>query len=274
MPEAPLHSTSPSLGLRHLDAVVTPLVLTTIGVICVVFAWLLLPNRPEVTSPPTTTVSVESTAPVGLITYSVSRQSDDRAALSVELDVFPGTPNYPPKTPASVLVFLPQGTRPVTCPRLKCIHLLKTYSWHENLRFDEVGSASVRIEVRGHDFGYRANGAAAAVALPRVTYRSAANSQVQTHVALPGASGYDWSSYPTSFVEDRQAVWDTSVNAGEVPARIATGVNRAAVAHDERMTFVGGAVVGLAGGAIIGAVQESLHGWGRRRHRPRRGLSS
>jgi hypothetical protein len=49
------------------------------------------------------------------------------------------------------------------------------------------------------------------------------------------------------------------VAAGITSGRIATGVNHLAQAADDHRTFFAGALLGLAGGALLSAVQEALH---------------
>ena len=78
---------------------------------------------------------------------------------------------------------------------------------------------------------------------------------------------YDWSSFPTSAINNSDAAWTIATTSSvsgrqavaSTPGRVAVGINHARQASDNDKTFVAGALLGLAGGAILSAVQEALH---------------
>ena len=76
---------------------------------------------------------------------------------------------------------------------------------------------------------------------------------------VPSAANYDWSSFPTTVADNFVAVWQEDLINGDIPARSAVGVNHAQQKSDENRTFLAGALLGLAGGAIVAATQEALH---------------
>ena len=49
------------------------------------------------------------------------------------------------------------------------------------------------------------------------------------------------------------------MTGGRIPGRAAVGINHAEQTTDDNKTFVAGALIGLAGGALLSAVQEALH---------------
>ena len=49
------------------------------------------------------------------------------------------------------------------------------------------------------------------------------------------------------------------INSGHIPDVVATGINHASEARDNDLTFLAGALVGVAGGALLSAIQEALH---------------
>jgi len=83
---------------------------------------------------------------------------------------------------------------------------------------------------------------------------------------IPSASSYDWSSLPGGdFSKAPHAVWSETVVpggplGGVAVARVATGVNSTAQANDSISTLAAGVLLGIAGGALVAALQEGLHG--------------
>lgn len=53
--------------------------------------------------------------------------------------------------------------------------------------------------------------------------------------------------------------WAEDSSDGGTQSRVASGVNHDAQAHDDLMIFLAGAVVALAGAAVLAAIQEALH---------------
>jgi hypothetical protein len=241
---------------------VLPVVLALIGLVALLLAVALLPHRGNVNSPPAVHFSVTSDVPVGLVSYYVERESANRSRITVKSDVFSGGLTKKPSAPASFLVFLPRGSRPVDCPSASCVHVASSYSWLQRVSYSTDSlDAQISFEVQGADFGYMANGVNAAVALPEFSYDGpeSPNLEVQMHVDMGHASRYDWQSLPASYVRDGNAVWDAHLVDGRSESRNAIGIDHAAAEGDDRRTFVAGAVVGVAGGALIGALQEALH---------------
>jgi hypothetical protein len=55
------------------------------------------------------------------------------------------------------------------------------------------------------------------------------------------------------------AQWQQDVASGDTPGRVAVGINHSAQTRDDIKIFIAGALLGIAGGAIIAAVQEAMH---------------
>lgn len=124
--------------------------------------------------------------------------------------------------------------------------------------------------MKAHSFGVTTNGVTAAAAFPNITFGG-----VHQHPLLimdyqiPAANTYDWSSNPTIGLGANHATWEEPVISGNqqqsfgstglTPARVATGINHTAETNDNTLTLVAGVLFGLAGGALVAAVQEALH---------------
>jgi hypothetical protein len=54
-------------------------------------------------------------------------------------------------------------------------------------------------------------------------------------------------------------IWAEDFSDGDTQSRVASGIDHDAQAHDDLMIFLAGAVVALAGAAMLAAIQEALH---------------
>ena len=74
-----------------------------------------------------------------------------------------------------------------------------------------------------------------------------------TQYSIPSANGYDWSTFPPAFADGSKAQWLEQMNSNNViPDVDAAGINHATQARDNDLTFIVGALVGLAGGSVVG----------------------
>lgn len=132
-------------------------------------------------------------------------------------------------------------------------------------RFGHSFQGRVFFTVNVADFGMSFNGITAAAAIPKIGYIGAGTPIVSVYYPIPSASSYDWSSFPATTVTNSYAMWTIAVakiGAQALPftrGQVAFGINHARQATDSKKTFVAGALLGLAGGAILSAVQEALH---------------
>jgi hypothetical protein len=78
-------------------------------------------------------------------------------------------------------------------------------------------------------------------------------------VRIPNAAAYDWSSFPTRELTASTAVWEESLNLGDNAGRIAVGINHAQQSTDDNLTFIAGALIGIAGSALLTSGQEFFH---------------
>jgi hypothetical protein len=122
--------------------------------------------------------------------------------------------------------------------------------------------------VKSSSFGVAANGATAAVALPRVYTTATRPEQLTLIIPVPSAASYDWSAYPPNdLTTTGDATWSEPIVPGDVPpvyggsvtpARVVPGVNNAAQQSDSVKILFIGVVLGLGASAIIAAIQMAL----------------
>ena len=158
---------------------------------------------------------------------------------------------------AGLSVGLPRGTNFV-CSSSTC----KEDSQSVGLAFKRDGEAiiaSAEFFVEARSFGVEYNDVTASAAIPEVVYDGPGTPLLIVSYQIPSASSYDWSSYPASSVDKSGAVWQQALIHGDTVGRVTVGTNYAAQANDDTRTFIAGALLGLAGGALLSAVQEALH---------------
>jgi hypothetical protein len=247
-----------------------------IGVALLFGAKALYTSPSELPTPPYATVDLETTFPVTGINYTVDQVSPTIAQIKIEVDL----PRlYPPAgaPTADLFVLPPSGTIFRTCPSAHfnaagtatapyCLRL-KLETWVQPLTFRAAhklgafyGVAFADLFVKAHNFGVTFNGVTASVAIPQVFLKNASGGPtVYTKYNIPSASSYDWSSFPTQFVNGTSAGWNEQVSGDGLDGRAAVGINHANQAKDNTKTFVAGALLGLAGAALLSGAQEALH---------------
>jgi hypothetical protein len=140
--------------------------------------------------------------------------------------------------------------------------MISSSTWAERLTFrpeNGAETATAHLFVKAHSFGIASNGISTSAAIPEVLYQGLGTPFLLTLYQIPSASSYDWSASPTSVVTGTTAQWQQDVASGDTPGRVAVGINHSAQTRDDIKIFIAGALLGIAGGAIIAAVQEAMH---------------
>jgi hypothetical protein len=95
---------------------------------------------------------------------------------------------------------------------------------------------------------------------------AAGNTNVSILYGVPDATAYDWTGGPapysvapaSSISLEPGATWNEHLNALNEPTPV-SATNNSAVSLDSLRTFIAGALVGVAGGALVGAIQEATN---------------
>ena len=121
--------------------------------------------------------------------------------------------------------------------------------------------AAVRAELAADGFGTGAAryGVRTSAAIPDVVYNGNKGAFLEVSYPIPSAARYDWSSLPVAAASRARAYWEEPIPAGETAGRIAVGVDQAAKANDDKKAFWAGALIALAGAAILTAATEVVH---------------
>jgi hypothetical protein len=228
--------------------IITPLVLFGLGVVLLVLAVVLYPSAAaEVPGPYVPTWTINSNVPISAIAYTVTRVSSGRTRIGIR--VWRVQVGQKLRWRASVDLPLGAGHPP---------------GREEIFPHSRAFTETVHFTVNVADFGMSFNGITASVAIPKIGYTGPGTPYVTVDYPIPSASTYDWSSLSPTTLDPNEAIWTTSVaKIGEEglqpPGQVAVGINHARQTTDSNKTFAAGALLGLAGGAILSAVQEALH---------------
>jgi hypothetical protein len=121
--------------------------------------------------------------------------------------------------------------------------------------------ATVSFHVTPSYFGMDFDGSNAYAAIPEIILKQPRlqGYQLAANFLIPSASSYDWSSSTPTSVDSSSIHWIEDLKSGGIAGRTTVGVNHAREANDVTLSFLAGALIGLAGGAILSAMQEALH---------------
>jgi hypothetical protein len=223
------------------------MVLLGAGLFPVSFFWVL-PSTAEVISPSPLSFVVNSPAPIIEIDYA-AKTTNYGSVIDVTVLTLPNNVRLLNRQHATILLDLPAGvsfycTTP-SCrnhpPYLEQVDL--TFSTY----YSKLGMASVEYPISQYNFVTR-NDIQEKVGIPGVHYIGPGQpALIFGYFKLPSASFYDWSSFPPSHITiEKWFRWDGSLTNGIWLSRTAVGVNYANQQRDFQLTFLAGALVGLA----------------------------
>lgn len=246
-----------------------PFILSVIGVGFLLGGFWMYSSPGELSTPSFATIQLKSAFPIGSILYDVSQTSPSIAKITVFVDLPGNVLHTPTKAPAVDLwLEVPYGIGFETCPKAcRRDPNEQEYTWLQTLDFKyedsdaNSGEALAIFSVEAHNFGYVFNDVNAAAAIPRVVLvgQGAATPILYTEYNVTSANSYDWSSLQPQLTNASEVRWDEPVTSGATPGTVAVGMDQANEAQDNFETFIAGAFIGVAAGALLAAAQEWLH---------------
>jgi hypothetical protein len=261
---------APGAGQRWWrKPVLRPVVLGAIGLALLLVSFLLYPRTTELPSPAFPRLELSTNLRVAFVDYSVVQVSPAVAEMKISVVLPTGTPAPPAgAAPTFLSVAPPLGTGFRDCHPPACAvrgtGVTSASLWTDRLTFRPVNStATADFFVNARSFGVTSNGVDASAAIPEVIYLGQGNPILLTAYRLQSASSYDWSSLPAAAVTGTVVAWQQDLASGDTAGRTAVGVDHAGQTSDDIKIFVAGALLGIAGGAIVAAVQEAMHLGGR-----------
>jgi hypothetical protein len=181
-------------------------------------------------------------------------------------------------TAESVLIYVnyPKGQSPFCDPPSRCrVYRLDYLPLQVTLLDDhhETPTAieySATVVFRDPPLGFNSDDTSATAQLPAVQLPLAQHyliGAVEVHYTIANASSYDWTTgQPPVSTRGDVVSWYLSLqsqgsSSGSVYESISSSagaVNQASQQHEQFLIFLAGALIGVAGGALVGALQEFL----------------
>lgn len=258
-PKPPGDTPLPTANKRSRRKILTPLVLAVLGLALLLGAFTLYPKTTQRPTPSFPILNIYTSSGLTYVTYDVIQTSKGKALIEITLTLAGNLP--PGGASAGLVVTLPYGTTFV-CSSSTSISTCKEHIWTVGLIFKRAGEtieATADFPTTVPSFGVNYNAVTASAAIPEIVYQGAGTPVLYVGYDIPSASSYDWSSYPPSSFSESGAVWEEALIQGDTVGRAAVGIDHAAQTSDDTRTFIAGALLGLAGGALLSAVQEALH---------------
>jgi hypothetical protein len=247
----------------------TPIVLVLLGLAVLPVALLLYPSPTDTSAPTYSRISVLSNQRILFIDYAVVQVKPALAKILVEVVRPENVPVPAPGAPAlyaNLVVGPPVGTSFLTCPSAPppygCTRLanslLPAFTWEVALTFNAHGQAFDNFFVKATNLGVSDNGVNALAALPEVFYQGTSAPEILAGYHIPSAASYDWSALPPAAFIGSTIAWTEPIAGYDTPSKVAVGVNQSRQSSDNHLAFIAGALIGVAGGAVLSGVQEGL----------------
>lgn len=288
VPPESLHSDgSQNRVLRFVSRNRSALLLFVVSIVTGCLALALFPRRPAVSGPSPFGMAIFTSGRVESVEIDVVQSRGVGATMTVtlvvELPATPGTRQQPPS--GSVDLSLPAALHPTRCDdHPGCnrqtlanagAHDSKDYQVPLTYDMPELFSATAKasIAIRETDLAWAEDQVNLEGELPQVAvYPDDATSTAPTvsfAYSIPQLARYDFTRGPQPQIALNKSAWSepTQRSTGEAAIGGANfvvnesdfaGTDHRAEQHDGDSLFLAGALVGIAGGALIGSLQEAI----------------
>ena len=253
---------------KRLKKLSIPVALVVIGCALCVWAYFLKPSRGDVGSPSGEYLLVSSSVKLKSIDYRVnntrpSNYTVDILGVADNLSIKHGEAVAYFGSPDVKNTYIPHCSPPINCNSgISLPNGIMFSGYSAQLNFDG-GTFDLNFKIHSPNFSFSSNGVEALAKLPLVEYQGPGNPMINVIYLIDNGSSYDWSPLvPSASLGGDWVEWDQPVaffnrsSASEV-----AGTNHANQDSDSNYTFLAGALVGVGGSALIGAMQEALHLW-------------
>jgi hypothetical protein len=241
--------------------ILVPVVLAVIGLALLLAGFLIYPRRAGFPAPVSDFVNISSkssyvNAHMGLIYYTVDQVHPDVARVTIDVQMG----SHVPRGPRLSIQLDVLGAATVTHCSPSCSEVDVAPAVLDTEPYFQYGTATAYFSLKARSLEVAANGATAEVAFPGLYFTGTKPASLILSYDIPSGNSYDWSPNPPDFFSGSSAAWYDNVALGhETPSLVATGINHTAQTHDSTLTLVVGILFGIAGGALVAAVQEALH---------------
>jgi hypothetical protein len=249
-------------------------ILLVLFITVVALAFFVYPRRPVVSQQPPISVHIQTDELVQSISIGVRQLQLGRFSLEIEMGSVTG---FQGKPWFLLVINLPVPVTRQSCERGNCSVLPESYTpGIYGVAVDptiEGSGASTILAVDAPVFAWDANSLDIEAELPQVQVvsRNPRQSQINPNVTIAYTlpRGYDWTGAPTPFYlpdpywgeptrPTGALIWQEKASdlANPVPV---SGTDNSTASWDSYRIFISGALLGIAGGALVGAVTEVIH---------------
>jgi hypothetical protein len=206
-------------------------------------------------------MQIDTTVPIDVFGVTVRQNTPTLASVVIAVDLVKSAPARPEI--GSILLHLPIGMKFYCDPTVYCQNRtsISPSAEIEPLRF-KAGTATCVFLINAHNFSINSDRINAYAAIPDIILRlkgqGSENPTMGISFRIPSASSYDWSS-PANERKASEVEWIESLTGGETAGRVIDGTNHTRQRTDANLTFLAGALIGVAGAALLISIQEAMH---------------
>jgi hypothetical protein len=210
-------------------------------------------------------MQIDTAAPIDVFGVTVAQKTPTLASMIIVIDLVKSASARPED--GSILLHLPIGMTFYCDPTVYCRNRtsISPSAEIEPLRF-KSGTATCIFFINAHNFSVNSDRINAYAAIPDIilhlTGQGSENPTMAVSFRIPSASSYDWSS-PANERRASEVAWIESLTGGETPGRVIDGTNHTRQRTDANLTFLAGALIGVAGAALLISIQEAMHAFDR-----------
>ena len=247
----------------------TAIVLSVVFVLLLLGAYRAYPQRAAVNRPPPFTIALHhQRGVVSSLDVNVRLLADGTSTLEIVANL----PSAEPVTPLQGTLRISQEVSGAACPGQRC-RIKRDHDGTLVVGFGSgaAGSSSpgvyqytlLTLSFRAQGFAWDSNGLSLEATLPSVTSTScvvacmSSDTPVNFTYNVAGGAAYSWTGGPTPSAVSPVVVWYLTLGQLPSPTTV-SATDLGAYNKDTVLTFVAGAILGIAGGALVGAIQEFM----------------
>ena len=235
------------------------------------FAVAAYPKRDPIDRPPPITVSLSTGEPLDQAYLEIAALPNHSYQISI--DVVTGSALSSTNGYASGNITLPSDAVVLPGCLARCVvHPSAGFGFPATVDFSsmtftplggrssggQITSLILFMTIKAPAFAWEANGVSAETWIPEFTITAPSvfdlTPPISVKYDIPDVAGYDWSGGPSLTGN----YWMLMPNQVTSPIAL-TGTNSSGASRDSLLTFVSGIVLGISGGALVGAIQETVH---------------
>jgi len=241
----------------------TPLAFFAISIGIGIFTFFVVypPAETGIVPPYYPTMQIYTSAPIYIMGAAIGQGTPTTTVIAVKMGLVQSATSRPER--GSILLTLPVGFTFICDPTAYCHNQADLVPSAEIERFIfKAGSASCFFVVNERNFSINFDGINAYAAMPEVILHLEGHGSesplMEIGFRIPSAASYGWSSIPSIVPGSSRIAWSERLAVGDTPGQVIDGTNHARQRIDANLTFLAGALIGVAGAAFLISLQEAM----------------